>query len=102
MSDTFNFKTVIHLGIKRFLMLTAAFAAFWLPEVDPAGQLTHAENVETVGGDIGAQRAELFQPRVQLRGTQVAEQFEVFTQRQQRAALWLLCWRQVFPLRATH
>ncbi|WIF24790.1 hypothetical protein N5929_22430 [Enterobacter hormaechei] len=56
--------------------------------------IMHAENVETVGGDIGAQRAELFQPRVQLRGTQVAEQFEVFTQ--QRAALWLLCWRQVF------
>jgi hypothetical protein len=84
--DTFNLKTVIHLGIKRFLMLTAAFAAFWLTEVDTAGQFAHAENVEAVSGDIGAQRAELFQPLVQLRRTQVAEQFEMFTQRQQRTA----------------
>jgi hypothetical protein len=43
-------------------MLAAAFAAFWLTEIDPAGQFTHAQNVEAVGGDIRAQRAELFQP----------------------------------------
>lgn len=63
MGDTFDFKTVIDLGIKRFLMLTAAFATFWLTEVDAAGQLTHAQDVETVGRDIRAQRAKLFQPR---------------------------------------
>jgi hypothetical protein len=100
MGDTFDFKAVIHLGIKRFLVLTAAFAAFRLTEVDAAGQFADAQNVEAVGGDIRAQRAELFQPLIQLRRTQVAEQFEMFTQRQQRAALRLLCRRQVFPFRA--
>ena len=99
--DTFDFETVIHLGVERFLVLSAAFASFWLTEIDPAGQFTHAQNVETVGGDIRAQRAELFQTLIQLRRTQVAEQFEMFTQRQQRAAFWLLCRRQVFPFRAT-
>ena len=100
--DTFDFKAVIHLGIKSFLMLTAAFAAFRLAEVDAAGQFANAENVEAVGGDVGAQRAELFQPLIQFGRAQVAEQFEVFTQRQQGAALWLFCGRQVFPLRAAN
>ena len=99
--DTFDFKAVIHLGIKGFLMLTAAFAAFWLAEVDAAGQFANAENVEAVGSDVGAQRAELLQPLVQFGRTQVAEQFEVLTQRQQRTALWLLGGRQVFPFRTT-
>jgi hypothetical protein len=62
MGDAFDFKAVIDLGIKRFLMLTAAFAAFRLAEVDAAGQFADAQNVEAVGGDIRAQRAELFQP----------------------------------------
>ena len=101
MGDTFNFEAVIDLSVERLLMLAAAFAPFWLTEIDPAGQFTHAQNVEAVGGDIRAQRAELFQALIQLRRTQVAEQLEMFTQRQQRAALWLLCRRQVFPLRAT-
>lgn len=82
-------------------MLTAAFAAFWLAEVDAAGQFANAENVEAVGSDVGAQRAELLQPLVQFGRTQIAEQFEVFTQRQQRTALWLLGGRQVFPFRTT-
>ena len=86
MGDTFNFETV-----------AAAFAALWLTEVNSAGQLAYAENIETVSGDIRAQRAEFFQPLIELRRTQVAEQLKVFTQRQQRAALWLLSRRQVFP-----
>lgn len=52
MGDTFNFETVIDLGVERFFMLTAAFTAFWLAEIDPAGQFTHAQNVEAVSGDI--------------------------------------------------
>ncbi len=61
MGDTFNFRTVIDLGVERFFMLAAAFAAFWLTEMNPAGQLTYAQNVKAVSGDIRAQRAELFQ-----------------------------------------
>lgn len=38
MRDALDLKAVIHLGIKGFLMLTAAFAAFRLAEVDAAGQ----------------------------------------------------------------
>ena len=88
--DTFDLKAVIHLSIKGFLMLTAAFAAFRLAEVNAAGQFANAENVEAVGGNIGAQRTERFQPLIQFGRAQIAEQFEVFTQRQQRATLWLL------------
>src|SRR5690606_36674881 len=75
---------------------TTAFEAFRLTKVDAASQFTYAQKVEAVRGNIGTQRAEGFQPLVQLRGTQVAEQLKVFTQRQQRTALWLLGWRQVF------
>ena len=100
--DTFDLKAVIHLGIKRFFVLTAAFTTLRLTEVDATGQFADAQDIEAVSGDIGAQRAELFQPLVQFRWTQVAEQLEVFTQRQQRAALWLLVWRQIFPFRAAH
>ncbi len=100
--DTFDLKTVIHLGIKRFFVLAAAFAAFWLTKVDATGQLANAQNIETVSCDIGAQRAKLFQTLVQFGRTQVAEQLEVFTQWQQRTALWLLSGWQVFPFRATH
>lgn len=80
-------------------MLTAAFAAFRLAEVDAAGQFAYAENVEAVSSDVGAQRAELFQPLIQFGRAQVAEQFKVFTQRQQRATLWLFRRRQVLPFR---
>lgn len=97
--DTLDLKAVIHLGIKGFLMLTAAFAAFRLAEVDAAGQFAYAENVEAVSSDVGAQRAELFQPLIQFGRAQVAEQFKVFTQRQQRATLWLFRRRQVLPFR---
>jgi hypothetical protein len=37
MRDALDFKAMIDLGIKRFLVLTAAFAAFRLAEVDAAG-----------------------------------------------------------------
>ncbi|MNP01984.1 hypothetical protein D3C76_938170 [compost metagenome] len=60
-------------------MLTTAFAAFWLTKVDAASQLADTQNVETVRRDVGAQRTELFQSLVQLRRTQVTEQFEMFT-----------------------
>ncbi|SVN07799.1 Uncharacterised protein [Klebsiella pneumoniae] len=42
MGDTLNLKAMIHLGIKRFLVLAAAFAAFRLAEVDAARQLADA------------------------------------------------------------
>ncbi len=100
--DTLDLKAVIHLGIKGFLMLTAAFAAFRLAEVDAAGQFAYAENVEAVSSDVGAQRAELFQPLIQFGRAQVAEQFKVFTQRQQRATLWLFRRRQVLPFRTAN
>ncbi|MNI80811.1 hypothetical protein D3C81_2164390 [compost metagenome] len=54
-------------------MLTATFTAFWLTEVDPARQFAYAQDVETVGGNIGAQRAKIFQPLVQLSRAQVTE-----------------------------
>ena len=71
--DTLDLETVINLGIKGFFMLSAAFAAFWLTEVDTAGQFAHAQDVETVRGNICAQRAKCFQTLVQLSRAQVAE-----------------------------
>ena len=100
--DTFNFKAVIHLGIECFFMLAVAFAPFWLTEVDPTGQFTDAQNVEAICGNVGAQWAESFQPLIQFCRTQVAEQFEVLTQRQQRTTLRLTVRRQMFPFRAAY
>lgn len=39
--NTLDLKTVVHLGIKRFFILSATFAAFWLTEIDAAGQFAH-------------------------------------------------------------
>ena len=71
--NTFDLETVINLGIKGFFMLSAAFAAFWLTEVNPASQFAYAQDVETVRGNICAQRAKRFQPLVELSRAQVAE-----------------------------
>ena len=71
--DTLDLETVINLGIKGFFMLSAAFAALWLTELDTASQFAHAQDVETVCGNICAQRAKCFQTLVQLSRAQVAE-----------------------------
>ncbi len=71
--NALDLKAVINFGIKGFFVLTAAFTAFWLSEIDPAGQLAHAQDIETVSGDIGAQRAKCFQSLIQFRRTQVTE-----------------------------
>ena len=81
-------------------MRAAAFTTFRLAEVDTAGQLAHAQNIETFRGDIGAQRTKSFQPLVERGGTQVAEQFEMLAQRQQRATLRLRGGRQMLPFGA--
>ena len=54
-------------------MLAAAFTTFWLTEVDASGQFAYAQDVETVGGDVGAQRAKCFESLIQLSRTQIAE-----------------------------
>ena len=71
--NTLDLKTVIHLGIKRFFILSATFAAFWLTEIDAAGQFAHAQDVEAVSGNVSTQRTECFQPLIQFCRTQIAE-----------------------------
>ncbi|MNT00046.1 hypothetical protein D3C72_1344630 [compost metagenome] len=93
---------MIDLGVESALLHTLAFTAFRLAEVDTTGQFTYAQNIETAGGDVGRQRAELFQPLIQASRAQVAEQFEVLAQGQQGTAFRLFCRRQVFPFRATY
>ena len=71
--NTLDLKTVIHLGIKRFFILSATFAAFWLTEIDAAGQFAHTQDVEAVCGNVCTQRTECFQPLIQFCRAQVAE-----------------------------
>lgn len=65
----FNLVSVIHLGIKGVLLNALAFAAFRLTKVDAADQLAYAQDIETEGNNVGAQRAECFRPLVQINRT---------------------------------
>ena len=56
-----------------FFILSATFAAFWLTEIDAAGQFAHAQDVEAVSGNVCTQRTECFQPLIQFCRAQVAE-----------------------------
>lgn len=53
--NTLDLKTVVHLGIKRFFILSATFAAFWLTEIDAAGQFAHTQDVKAVCGNVSTQ-----------------------------------------------
>ena len=78
----------------------AAVAALRLAEVDVAGQLADAEDVEAVADDVGPQRALGGQRLAEPAGPQVAKQVEMFAQRQERGPLRLCDRRQRFPFRS--
>ena len=102
LGDALDLEAVVHLGVEGLLGGAFPFTPLGLAEIDAAGQLAYAGDVEAAIGDVGTQRGELLQTGVDAGRAQVAEQFEVGTQGQQGTALRLIVGRQVLPLGATH
>ena len=80
LGDALDLEAMVDLGVERLLGGTFPFAPLGLAEVDAAGQLAHAGDVEAAIRDVGTQGGELLQTGVDTGRTQVAEQFEVGTQ----------------------
>jgi hypothetical protein len=75
-------------------------AALRLAEVHAAGQFTHAEHVEAAFDEVGADGRGGSERGIADAGAQIGEEAEMFSQREQSAALGLLVGRELFPLRA--
>ena len=71
-----------------------------LAEVNAAGQLADAHDVDAVGNSLGLERGSVGELAVEQAGAEIGEKGEVFAQRQEGGALGLFLGRELFPFRA--
>ncbi len=99
--DAFNLVGVINHGVHgTFATMLGGASAFGLAKVETAGEFAHDEDVETEGGDVGAQWAGVGKFGVEASRAEVGEELEVFADGEQGGALGLLVGGQGFPLGA--
>lgn len=75
-------------------------AALRLAEVHAAGEFTHAKHVKAALDEVGTDGRGAGERGIADAWAQIGEEAEMFSQRQQSAALGLLIGRELFPLRA--
>ena len=98
--DAADFRFPINHRIHREILAALALDVFRFAEIQTTGQLAHAKDIEPAGHDVRMQRRGVGQLGQANRGTQIREEAEVFSQRQEGRALGLLGRGQGFPFRA--
>ena len=95
--DAFDFAFFVdHLVCRLDVAVGERLGALW-PEVDAAGELAYAYNVDAFGDALGFERGGIGELLIEESGTEVGKKGEVFADGEQGGTFGLLSWRKGLP-----
>ena len=98
--DALDLALFVNHRVERDRFAVFFVATFRRSEIDAAGELAHAEDIEAIGDEFLLHRGCVGEGGEANAGAEVGEESEVLAQRQERAAFGLDVGREVFPFRS--